>query len=74
MCGAVLSVRRSCVILSAMVDDDLAGIMAQALADACEKVLDDFGQTEHAARAVVAVRPDITDGDAMRVINRWRQG
>ena len=57
-----------------MDDDDVARIVAQALADAREKGLDYIGQTEHAVRAVLAVRPDLTAGDALRAINKWRQG
>ncbi len=57
-----------------MADDDVARIVAQALADAREKGLDYIGQTEHAVRAVLAVRPDLTAGDALRAINKWRQG
>jgi hypothetical protein len=40
-----------------MIDDDLAGIVARAFAEAREKGLDHIGQTGHAVRAVLAVRP-----------------
>ena len=43
-----------------MADDDLAGIVARALAEARDKGLDHIGQTEHAVRAVLALRPDMT--------------
>ncbi len=57
-----------------MVDDDLARIIAQALADAREKGLNHIGQTGHAVRAVLVARPDMTDSDALRAINTWRRG
>ncbi len=57
-----------------MVDDDLARIIAQALADAREKGLEDVGQTGHAVRAVLAARPDMTASAAMLAVNTWRRG
>ena len=57
-----------------MTDEDLAGIVARALAEAKDKGLDHIGQTEHAVRAVLAVRPDMTASAAMLAVNRWRQG
>ncbi len=57
-----------------MADDDLARIIAQALADAREKGLDHIGQTEHAVRVVLAARPDMTASDALRAVNTWRRG
>ena len=57
-----------------MVDDDLARIIAQALADAREKGLDHIGQTGHAVRAVLVARPDLTASDALRTVNTWLGG
>ena len=57
-----------------MADDDLAGIVARALAEARDKGLDHIGQTEHAVRAVLAVRPDMTASAAMLAVNRLRGG
>ncbi len=57
-----------------MVDDGLIRIIAQALADAREKGLEDVDQTGHAVRAVLAVRPDMTASDALRAVNTWRRG
>ncbi len=57
-----------------MVDDDLARIIAQALADARETGLYNIGQTGHAVRAVRVARPDWTASDALQAVNRWRQG
>ncbi len=59
--------------LSAMADDDLAGIITRAIAEAREKGLDHIGQTEHAVRAALAVRPDMTASAALQAVNRWRQ-
>ncbi len=55
-----------------MVDDDLARVIAQALADARQKGLDHIGQTDHAIRAVLAARPDMTASDAMWQVERLR--
>ncbi len=57
-----------------MVDDDLIRIIAQALADAREKGLEDVDQTGHAVRVVMAARPDMTASDALRAVNTWRRG
>ena len=57
-----------------MVDDGLARIVTQALADAREKSLEDVDQTGHAVRAVMAARPDLTASDALRAVNTWRRG
>ncbi len=57
-----------------MNDDDLAGIVARALAEARDKGLDYIGQTGHAVRAVLAVRPDMTASAAMLAVNRLRAG
>ncbi len=57
-----------------MTDDDLAGIVARALAEARDKGLDHIGQTGHAVRAVLAVRPDMTASAAMQAVNRLRAG
>ena len=57
-----------------MADDDLAGIVARALAEARDKGLDHIGQTEHAVRAVLAVRPDMTASAAILAVNRLRPG
>jgi len=57
-----------------MADDDLAGIVARALAEARDKGLDHIGQTGHAVRAVLAVRPDMTASAAMQAVNRLRSG
>ncbi len=57
-----------------MADDDVARIIAQALADAREKGLDHIGQTEHAVRTVLAARPDMSASDALVQVNRSRQG
>ena len=54
-----------------MVDDDLARIIAQVLADTREKGLDEIDQTEHAVRAVLTARPDMTASDALQAVNRW---
>ncbi len=56
-----------------MVDDDLIRVIAQALADAREKGLDDVDQTGHAVRVVLAARPEMTASDALRAANRWRR-
>ncbi len=56
-----------------MVDDDLARVIAQALADARQRGLDHIGQTDdHAIRAVLAARPDMTASDAMWQVERLR--
>ena len=60
--------------IAAMVDDDLIRIIAQALADAREKGLEDVDQTGHAVRTVLAARPDMTASDALQAVNRWRRG
>ena len=57
-----------------MADDDLAGIVARALANARDKGLDHIGQTGHAVRAILAVRPDMTASAAMLAVNRLRAG
>ncbi len=57
-----------------MADDDLIRIIAQALAAAREKGLEDVDQTGHAVRAVLAVRPDMTASDALVQVNRSRRG
>ncbi len=57
-----------------MVDDDLARVIAQALADARQKGLDNIGQTDHAIRAVLAARPDMTASDAMWQVERLQRG
>ncbi len=57
-----------------MVDDDLIRIIAQALADAREKGLEDVDQTGHAVRAVLAARPDMTASDAMWQVERLQWG
>ncbi len=53
---------------------DLAGIIAQSLADAREKGLEDVDQTRHAVRAVLAARPDMTASAALQAVNTWRRG
>ncbi len=60
--------------MAAMVDDDLIRVIAQALADAREKDLEDVDQIGHAVRAVLAARPDMTASDALRAVNTWRRG
>ncbi len=57
-----------------MVDDDLARVIAQALADGREKGLDHIGQTGHAVRAVLVARRDMTASDALRTVNTWLGG
>ena len=57
-----------------MADDDLEGIVERALAEARDKVLEHIGYTEHAVRAVLAVRPDMTASAAMQAVNRLRPG
>ncbi len=57
-----------------MVDDDLIRIVAQALAEAGEKGLEDVDQTEHAVRAILAAGPDMTASDALQAVNTWRRG
>ena len=59
--------------MAAMVDDDLIRIIAQALADAREKGLDDVDRTGHAVRAVLAARPDMIASAALQAVNRWRR-
>ena len=61
-------------IISGMADDDLAGIVARALAEARDRGLDHIGQTEHAVRAILAARPDMTASAAMLAVNRLRLG
>ncbi len=53
-----------------MIDDDLIRVIAQALADAREKGLDEIDQTGHAVQAVLAARPDMTASDALWAVNR----
>ncbi len=65
--------RRAHGILPAMADNDVARIVAQALADAREKGLDDVDQTGHAVRAVLAARPDMSASASLRAVNRWRR-
>ena len=55
-------------IYSGMADDDLAGIVARAMAEAREKGLENVDQTVPAVRAVLAARPDITASDAITLI------
>ncbi len=55
-----------------MADDDLIRIIAQALADAREKGLEDVDQTGHAVRAVLTARPDMTASAALQAVTRWR--
>ncbi len=55
-----------------MVDDDLIRIIAQALADAREKGLEDVDQTGHAVRAVLTARLEMTASVALQAVNRWR--
>ena len=57
-----------------MTDDDLAGIVVRAIEEARDKGLDHIGQTEHAVRGVLAVRPDMTASAAMQAVNRLRPG
>ncbi len=59
--------------MATMIDDDLIHIIAQALADAREKGLDDFDVTGHAVRAVLTARRDMTASDARQAVNRWRR-
>ena len=60
--------------MAVMVDDDLIRIIAQALANAREKDLEDVDQTGHAVRSELAARPDMTASDALQAVNRWRWG
>ncbi len=57
-----------------MVDDDLARIIAQALANARENGLNHIGQTGHAVRAVLVARRDMTASDSLRTVNTWLGG
>ena len=57
-----------------MADDDLEGIVARAIEEARDKGLDYIGQIEHADRAVLAARPDMTASAAMLAVNRLRPG
>ena len=66
--------RQATKAFAAMTDDDLAGIVARALAEARDKGLDHIGQTGHAVRAVLAVRPDMTASTAIQAVNRLRPG
>ncbi len=52
----------------------LVRIVTQALAEAREKGLDHIGQTDHAIRAVLAARPDMTASDAMWQVERLQRG
>ena len=61
-------------IITGMADEDLAGIVARAIQEARDKCLDHIGQTEHAVRAILAVRPDMTASAAMLAVNRLRAG
>ncbi len=55
-------------------EESLTRIIAQALVEARDKGLDHIGQTGHAVRAVLAVRPDMTASAAMLAVNRLRLG
>ncbi len=60
--------------IATMADDDLAGIVARAIEEARDKGLDHIGQTGHAVRAVLAVRPDMTVSAVRLAVNRLRAG
>ncbi len=60
--------------MAAIIDDELIRIIAQALAEAREKGLEDVDQTGHAVRAVLAARPDMSASAALQAVNRWRRG
>ncbi len=70
------TVRRAAQRITRFMADspDLIRIITQALADAREKGLDYIGQTEHAVRAVLAARPDMTASDTLQAVNWWRWG
>jgi hypothetical protein len=55
-----------------MLHHDLQGVVARALRSARATGRDYLGQTEAAARAVVAVRPDLTLSQAMVAVNWLR--
>lgn len=54
-------------------DEDLANIIRQVLADTKAKGRDDGGQTETAIKTVLTLRPDMSAADARNAINlvRW---
>ena len=54
-------------------DPDLENVIRQALADAEAARRDHLGQTEHAVRAALQVRPDMTASDALTAINLVRR-
>ena len=60
--------------MAAMIDDNLIHIIAQALADARDKGLEDVDQTGHAVRTVLAARQDMTASAALWQVNRLRRG
>ncbi len=73
--GAAIVSRAAQRITRFMADtSNLARIIAQALADARQRGLDHIGQTDHAIRAVLAARHDMTASAALQVVNRWRRG
>ena len=53
-------------------DEDLANIIRQALDEARATGRDDTGQTEHAARNVRELRPDMTATAALNALNLVR--
>ncbi len=53
-------------------DPDLENVIRQALADAEAAGRDHLGQTEHAVRAALQVRPDMTASDALTAVNMVR--
>jgi len=50
----------------------LANVIRQAVSDARDQGLDYIGQTEHAVRAVMAIRNDMDGADAMHLVTRVR--
>ncbi len=52
---------------------DLENVIRQALADAQAAGRDHLGQTEHAVKAVLQARPDMTASDALTAVGlaRW---
>ncbi len=54
-------------------DPDLENVIRQSLADARAAGRDHLGQTEHAVRAVLQARPDMTASEAVTAVNLVRR-
>ncbi len=51
---------------------DLANVIRRTVSDARDQGLDYTGQTEHAVRAVMAIRNDMDGANAMHLVTRVR--